>query len=456
MLDADLARKVLCMGYHHNAVYPAYQWVILRTTLSNLVTNSPSFVYAEGFTCSEKNILHVLQNALLVNFDSKVSGRDVTSQCINQHNDLELSLYQCSIYSLDILLNSNVKNVMFHRPNWLVTIHRIKRNMSESVATYSTSTSSINQASDQLLTIVLDPYVEVVNTPLAITFFALTAFILILLFIFQVATFFFRNEKSVRANSPVLLCVSYLGAYIIGIIAFIYFTQKTIVISSDNMYIHLCQTFLLAGSIGFTLMTGMMVVRSWRLYQIFVHFKDPGKLLSDAKLITTIVCMTTVDFIICLIWFVLDPIKREYTEVDLSPINGRTISRAVCVSKAYPILLMLLFCYQLVPMVATVWFAYLLRQKVPRTQRNFRSLSVVKLVYVVMFIFGLGLPLYYVSHYFLRNLEFEFIVVGILLDGNITACIVLLFVPPLLPVAKRYLTSSALQHSSAEKTTTLQ
>lgn len=405
-------------------------------------------VESNGYTCNKQNLLEVLQTALFFDFHSEVPAfrNDAVTNCINKHTKLELSLYRCSLLALSLFLNStsdnttalDIANLTLHPPNWRTTIHQVRDSTSILVSIYVNTT--LESLFDQLITIDSNPYFEIVDFRLAAVFFTLTGILLLLMLFLHLLLIIFRNDKSVKASSPCLLNISYIGAYIIAIMTTVYFVQKAVFISSDAIYIHLCQTFLLACGMGFSLLSGMILMRTWRLYQIFVHYKNPGSFLSDSKLSVAIFCMALVNFIICLVWFLLDPIRRDYIRINRDPHNGRITSRAVCESKVYPIWLMLLFGYQLVPMLATVWFAFLLREKIPKSQRQFRSLSMIKAIYVVLILFGLGIPLYFLAHYFLHDLVFEFTTVGVLLNGILLTCIFMLFLPPLFPVIKMYLT----------------
>ena len=442
MLDPNLARNALCLGYHLNAVYPHYQWVVIRTTLDDIV-NSAHF-HAEGYTCNREDILLVLQNALFIDFHSNVSSTDALSKCINSYRmNLQSSLYQCTIKSLNSLLNTNHNTSLelaidsLQQPDWLIAYHQLKIDTYILASIYFTSISLLEAY--ELVTINTLPIIEVVSTPLAVVFFLSTALIVILMLTLHILSIIFRHSKSVKANSLYLLTVGYFGGYIVATMVIVYFIQKTVYIVSDALYVHLCQTFLLVGTIGLTLVSGTCLVRTWRLYQIFIRYKNPARFISDAHLIFGILCMTTIDFFICLIWFVFDPIKRMYIKINVDPINGRAISRAICHSQAYPMLLMLVMSYQLVPVLVTCWFSYLLLKKIPKSQSEFRSNLTIKFVYVVLFIFGLGSPLYLLFHYFLQNLQLEFVVLGVAFNGIMIAACILLFLPPLVPVAKKYL-----------------
>ncbi len=70
MLGRDLARKAMCEAYHLGAVYPEYQWVILRTTLEDL-TSEEELIYTDnGGMCKREELLVVLDQAILLGYES--------------------------------------------------------------------------------------------------------------------------------------------------------------------------------------------------------------------------------------------------------------------------------------------------------------------------------------------------------------------------------------------------
>ena len=456
LMDIELTRKVLCAGFHLKAVYPVYQWVILRTELRDILPEQNIMI--NHLSCSRHDLASVLVKALAINFHSEVSGNDTISSCINEHADLKLALYQCGILAANMVWNStgydiNAIDVGFAEGTDIAgsILYNHKRKIAISQFNSVSNQVVVNSTVPMIRKILSEPnnltmisskiipLIEVVSLPLATIFLAIATVILTIVVVLHALTVYFRKSKSVKAHSIVLLSLSYLGAYFIFTVMYIYFVQKSFEITSDFMYENLCRSFLLFGGIGLTLLFGTVLVKTWRLYQIFVHYMNPAKYLSNSSLIVMVLGLTSVDFIICTFWFTIDPIKRQYNELSTDYILGKVKTQAVCESKSYFFLLLLLFCFQVELLFIAMWFIYLLRKHIPKTHRNFQSTSVLKLVYITLFIVALGLPMYYLAHYILRNLYFEFIMIGVLFFGILTAFIFMLFLPPLAPVLNKLL-----------------
>ena len=65
------SRRILCLVYHMKLVYPAYQWIILSHTLSDVVAqkcskNNFTFSYNnKKYTCTTDNLIFALEKAFL-------------------------------------------------------------------------------------------------------------------------------------------------------------------------------------------------------------------------------------------------------------------------------------------------------------------------------------------------------------------------------------------------------
>jgi len=134
----------------------------------------------------------------------------------------------------------------------------------------------------------------------------------------QILTVIHRHTGSV---SPLLLHFSYISIYSGNVASTIYVVQTSVPIASDVVYAVLCQVFGLMESVGTTMFLGSLLVKSWRLYRIFVYYLNPGKFIPNKALILITFLLCLVDIVICTLWFIWDPIKHHYTEI--SRINHR-------------------------------------------------------------------------------------------------------------------------------------
>lgn len=215
------------------------------------------------------------------------------------------------------------------------------------------------------------------------------------------------------------------------------FLQESYFISSDSVSTSLCSIVITVGSIGLTLVLGTLTMKTWRLYKIFVYTMNPGKFLSDKPLAFFVCCMTLVDFIICVVWFVFDPIKRVYVERSRNNLEGVITFQAYCKSNADILLAMLVLGYHAIIMAVVLWLLCSTMKRIPKTHVHLRrSNSILKLVYVLLFVFCFGISLNRVADT-LGNLLFEFVMTAFIFQSLQLSFLLLLLLPPILPVLKQ-------------------
>ena len=450
MLDAELARNKLCQAFMLKAYYPAYQWVIVKMALSDLLVKK---VYMESYVCDKKDILRVLKNAVFINFQFGTCF--LSSSNIKQDKSSKesiSSLYKCSIQAMTTILNNT--DTTSHLaddgttgfdyeslPTYprKVSIEQIQNNKLVPIFLYSTLTSSLRILSENIFLISSELRIDirVVNLPVAIPFFGINFMILVVSVILQVITLRFRQEKSVKSSSPVLLHYCYIGIYMLNLMTNTYFITKSFVLNSDSIYINLCRTSITMFGFGLTIVFGTLTMKTWRLYKIFVHYMNPGKYLSDSTLVFFVCCLTLVDLVVIVTWFVFDPLKRVYYEVDRNNLDGIITNQAVCDSELYLLLFLLLIGYQLLIMAVMVWLMCNVRKNIPKVYTNLQtSNSEMKLVYILLFLLSLGIPGYWVVHSLLHNFLLEFVMMGVIFCSVQVSFVLLLLLPPIILVLK--------------------
>ena len=459
MLDAEQARNILCQAFVLKAYYPFYQWVIVKMSQNDLI--SVEKVYMEAYVCDKLDILRVLKNALFVNFQTKVTGNVFFSNRVgNQHGSPWSTsfLYDCSIRAMNSILNNtellvkptahpaNTRTTLFDYASLTtfpreVSIEQIQNNVPVQSFLYSARTNSFKNVSENIFLISgeLTEHIRVVNLPLVIVFFCINFIILVMSVILQAITFVFRLEPSVKSSSTVLLHFCYVGIYMLNLVSNIHFIKSTFVITSDRFYVALCSISIITGSFGLTLVLGTLTMKTWRLYKIFVHYMNPGKFLSNKTLLLFVCCLTLVDLVICITWFVFDPITISYEVVSRNNLEGVITYTAECGSKAYLPMFMLIVVYHALIMAVTLFIVCNTWNKIPKTQKNFLSAnSVMKLVYVTIFVFSFGMTGNWMAR-ILNFYLFEFLTLALLFQSLQASFIVLLLLPPVLPVLKNFL-----------------
>ena len=71
--SAEHVRRLLCLAYHMNLIYPMYQWIVFRDTVLNgidsIITGVFTFIYGEQtYTCLSENLMHAVEQSFVITF----------------------------------------------------------------------------------------------------------------------------------------------------------------------------------------------------------------------------------------------------------------------------------------------------------------------------------------------------------------------------------------------------
>ena len=274
----------------------------------------------------------------------------------------------------------------------------------------------------------------------------LTAISLLLVVLLQVLTIRYRHFKSVKASSPKLSQLAFIGCYmqVLGSVINVVVDVYTETISPRTNCI-LWHVLNIAPAIGTTLIFGTVCTRTWRLYRIFVHFKDPGKFMSEKVLVSCVALFVFLDVILIIVWIRVDPFtpcrvthRVEYEEVrDASSlvVNMRRVNRMIytCDQKYFWVWCVgLVFCNMLL-MGGTVVLALLTRH-IP--YKDFKTRGIMGLSYILTAVLGLGFAIYSILliNQTFSAIIFRFLVLSIMFNMYCYLSCFLLFLPPLYPL----------------------
>ena len=500
LVGPDLLSKILCLAYHLKLVFPVYQWIIVSRTAEEVESTAFSYngkFYScnddELKTAVNGSIImhyklkpqdleastEVGQNISYVEFDNTYSRR---IEDFNSHSNSNLTVepsfwapsYFDAVWSLALAMNNSIPlldemglslteygfgqqiitdvirnellqlsfNGVSGRINFkpesgyvdrAVDVYQVDAGSMDLVAYHRSGEINITQLSHaHFVNGSFDSYMATPPLPAAIVFMIIAVIGFLLTAMTHTLTVAFRKHKCVRASSPKESHFAFIGCYLIitAIFSYIALIMDT---AASKRHCILNHLVFIAFGIGFTLVLATICVKTWRLYRIFVHFINPGRLISDWVLTTVILLLTVISLIICIAWITVDPFKvsvmQNFTTVDETPVLEITI---VCKQSSYFTWFGTLLGYNSALMVCALWLAVLTRHN---RNRNFSTRSVVVLVYTLAVSLGLGLPLYFIMQVLgLKTLEF--VVMCVLLSGIVYFCLVLLFLPPLLPVIR--------------------
>lgn len=271
-----------------------------------------------------------------------------------------------------------------------------------------------------------------------------TGFVLVL--ILQVLTIRYRKFKSVKATSPKVSQLAFIGCYIqaLGCVIVVIIDVYTDKISPETNC-GLWHVLNIAAAMGTTLIFGTVCARTWRLYRIFTHFKDPGKFVSEKVLITCVALFVFIDVTISIIWIQVDPFIPCITNhtVDFEDvrddggniINTRIVNRMIykCTQEYFWVWCVGLIFFNVIFMGGAVVLA-LLTRNIP--YKDFKTKGVMSLAYILTGVLGLGFAVYSILliNQTYSAIIFRFLVMSILLNTYCYLSCFLLFLPPLYPL----------------------
>ena len=500
MTSLSHAMRIMCLAYHAGMVYPAYQWVIVGSRLDDYVGVNASlsdvlaFSYdGQTYKCSLNDILTVaMEGTFLLNYQltpSSPNGNKLANTTFEEF----LELYEESAESFGV--STTYWAYYFYDAvwAWARTLHKLTVKNSETFDNFQYGNESLknmilnefyspdfafegmsglisfnssngfigrpsnlyqvisgveryvayNNGTDivklQSLVIVPD-LVQTVGGTIHIALIAVFAIIQFVEFfaivILHVLTVMYRNEKSVRASSPNLSHFAFVGTYVLlfGLLLNIFIEIR---VHSFEVSGNVCQVIWgWIFPLGFTLTIGTVTVRTWRLYRIFTHYLDPGKLISNTALIVMLVILLCIDLTIAVVWTAVDPLRLvivEYT-IQVGSANELVLDRS-CRSQygwqGYASWLVIVMTIRISLLVVMVVLS-LLTRRIPN--KTFATSSLRVFAYVFSGIFFVGFMLYYFFVYLNLNQNIDYAILHMMMNFLIVMYIVCVFSPPLVPI----------------------
>ena len=497
------ARNILCLAYHMGLVYPGYQWVFVGHYFSELTENHV-LVDHHGirFSCTTTQLSTVaLNRALLLSYQLSTDSRDSLQPTNLTLNDF-LSLYRKRVddynmkYHKDHLLATQWAHSMYDAVwAWAVVLDSVLSNVTitnfhvyngtyldlgkailnkfysidfQGVSGYinfNSMSGSISRRTNMYLVVdgrekhiaynngteakllgefeTVPDLVKVVNLPhkgIVGIFLAIQSLIFFLVVVLHAVTFLHRNSKHIKASSPKLIHVAFLGEYIFILTMFLYTTSRAKVYSSSEGAI-LCRvlwTWLLP--LTFTLKMGIIILRTWRLYRIFKHYLNPGKLISNPALLTILLLMLLIDIIFSTIWTLAEPLQfgfSEYEDKD-NPTNELLIEQG-CKSEYFFLWVGLAFTYKIFLLKVMAVLACLTHSI---RNQTFSTSALRIFTYIFSAVFIIGFSYYYFLLSFADSSNHEdFICLCVLFIILAIIFLVFVVIPPIYPLLQNVVKS---------------
>ena len=235
-----------------------------------------------------------------------------------------------------------------------------------------------------------------------------------------------RKSPSVKASSLKILHLAYVGCYL-TIIGIMFESIATFLSSHRFVKCEIEQVALSLLFCGMTLIFSTICVRTWRLYRIFVHFKNPGMFISDKALFVLVCLCLLLEFPAILAWGLIDPIKPNIVRN-----FSLQLRQVYCTNQSFNIWFTSLLGYNALLLLVSCYFA--LRCNMI-SQKDFKTNSILILAYLLTIELTTGISIYLLHPRTYDPLpEFAAKTVTFLL--YVVSCCVFLFMPPILPLVR--------------------
>ena len=377
-----------------------------------------------------------------------------------QQNNLSLEMYAQANPNITRIIKKSLFNIKFNGMSGLINFrqsdgytcravefYQVNSKVSTLVASYSNERGIIqlpNTSAEYLESSFPDIFImPVIPSAIAIVIFTVVIALLLTLTL-NVLIIVHAKFKTVKAASPNLLHVAFAGCYIIII------TELLLCMSAatiHNSKISCLPDYIWRGMvhIGLTLILSIVTTRTWRIYRIFIHFRNPGQMLSNKSLVFFVTALVMVDIVLTIVWVLDDPLKPSITSYIIEDPHPKIAKYGVC-SQQHPLAWFgSLLCYNYLLMLVALWITLKCRHI---RSKQFRTRSLSLLVYMVSLVTGVGFPLYIVLN-ISQNHTAEFITLAFVLVIVVYLTIFLLFLPPLIPIiCKKYLRSCCMSMPS--------
>lgn len=327
-----------------------------------------------------------LQEFDLWNYGKQRGDKPYGDRTVNQTLLLRKEVQDINFNGVSGLIRFNTSTQFTERP---LDILQLINGQADLVAYYYTGNKAITHLSPRgIYSNNKFPSQAILFNPFATGFLILIIIIVLMVTVgFHCATLYYRHYQYIRASSPKLGQLAYIGCYVILLTSILLLINEGFDYGS-NLYIIICHTIDVSASAAFTLLFATVCARTWRLYRIFNHSWKPGKLLSGRVLFTWIILGTIIDIIINILWIATDTftiIRVENFEASRLLV---TVSRR-CTSKYFIFWNCFSFAYKSL-FVFGAFILAILSRKI--RMQGYQTKSVLMLTYTIFLIAGLGMP----------------------------------------------------------------
>ena len=491
----EFARKIMCLAYYEEMLFPAFQWILFGREVAEF-TDTDFYYDGRRYTCTEQMMVNtILRGHLLVNYrlrqvdgsNTTISGltyddylrlyqervdqynKDKSNPYVNITVNIFASIAFDGVWTLALALNNSGLDLMKYqigKPEMTAVIREriyqldfegisgpVKFDNSTGFITRFANIFQVSNATEILIAFngagvlhqlesadfVSDTFESTpvtVEAPVAAVFTTITMILFSLIVVAHVISTVYRNYHSLKAASPKLIHLTYIGCYILISGTLLYEIKKAIPQLTNQEVSNDCQAlWAWLFPISTSLILGAITARTWRLYRIFTHYLDPGHLISDSVLFAFIGVLLFFDVVIGILWTVVDPLYFEVKQRKTSSEMGFTIvlDRACTGSKNFLAWFAVIFGYKALLLLGMAMLSVQTRNI---QSKDFTTKLLRVLAYLLGFLLPLGMLLYFILLFHSMNVHVDYVVFSVLLNVVVFLCFTLVFLPPLIPLLK--------------------
>ncbi len=243
------------------------------------------------------------------------------------------------------------------------------------------------------------------------------------------------KDPLIKANSPKLNNLIFIGCYLLlfGMVLLTVIDWTNFLLASNPEFVGdiLCNVYVWLIQTGFTLIVATVLMKTFRIYRIFVHFTRPGGLLLRDSVLAICVFGLVSPVIVLLITI---SVTTEHIWREMTFIYELTeYTRATCVTGIWQEVLPILY-------VGVLLFLSLgLSLPLRHINRQFKTVkSISMLAFCLILITWFGYPFVIIATQQSVNWDqhIHYIILMLILSGILLSTLLLLFVPPVASLIK--------------------
>ena len=476
-LRDETLKRVLCLAYFKNMTYPRYQWILFEPYLSS----NASFSYESNqYECSGEQMIKTLSQSITIQTDNPY----VDTSPISDIDDVCQGYPTCyvlfdAVWAIALALNNSIEplrasglslsnyvygkldytqivkeqmNILSFNGQWgavqfnsstgfiLNITSTFYYSDNYSIGTFSFPNGVLDIDSDiDFVSTNFDEKLTLVSTPLAVVIIIVEVVAAVLVIMVHILNTVYSHRKTIKISSRQLNHFAYIGCYVILIGTLLYTIMETFNINQKTKDV-LCNAFPWTLITGLTLVFGTVLAKAWRLYHIYhsslKHKKASKIVIQDRSLIIMIVILVSLSAVLCLAWTLYDPLVRKInvtlaTEGDILVL----VMKESC-SCAFEVEWVVVgMVYEAILITCTVMCAFATRNI---SIKELQSQGTILMSYLLTLTTIVGGTIYYITKTIGAETDVPYAILCSSLMIIVYLCIVLLFLPPVLPVMKEW------------------